>query len=89
MSFKALKPLDRRSLGWRALGSKTAKNWLIELPEPEVYRVVWEPLLIGKFGANITGVDLEPDCAYNTSKTIQVYGLVNNVFGARYSNYGA
>ena len=27
--------------------------------------------------------------SYDLSKTIQVYGLVNNVFDARYSNYGA
>jgi protoporphyrinogen oxidase len=32
------------------LESVTAKEWLLRLCGPEVYRVVWEPLLRGKFG---------------------------------------
>ena len=62
LRFTALAPIDRLRLGWlalrvkgvrdwRALEAKTAKDWLIELAGREVYRVVWEPLLIGKFGA--------------------------------------
>ncbi|MFL5574519.1 MAG: NAD(P)/FAD-dependent oxidoreductase [Gemmatimonadaceae bacterium] len=35
---------------WRSLESVTAREWLIELGGPEVFRVVWEPLLEGKFG---------------------------------------
>jgi protoporphyrinogen oxidase len=40
----------RRVKDWRALESKTAKEWLQELGGANVYRVVWEPLLKGKFG---------------------------------------
>lgn len=61
LRFSALKPLDRLRLGWlavrvkavrnwRALETVTAKDWLIQLAGREVYRVVWEPLLNGKFG---------------------------------------
>lgn len=61
LKFSALAPVDRLRLGWlavrvkgvrdwRALESLTAKEWLIKLAGPNVYRVVWEPLLKGKFG---------------------------------------
>lgn len=61
LKFSALAPIDRLRLGWlavrvkgvrnwRALESLTAKQWLIQLAGPNVYRVVWEPLLKGKFG---------------------------------------
>ncbi len=61
LRFSALSFVDRIRLGllvlkarkvtdWRELESRTAKDWLIELGGPEVYRVVWEPLLKGKFG---------------------------------------
>ena len=40
----------RRVRDWRELESVTAKEWLLKLCGEEVYRVVWEPLLIGKFG---------------------------------------
>ena len=61
LKFSALAPLDRLRLGWLAVRVKavrdwhpleriTAKEWLLKLAGPEVYRVVWEPLLIGKFG---------------------------------------
>ena len=61
LRFTALAPIDRLRLGWlalrvkavrnwRALEALTAKEWLIKLAGTEVYRVVWEPLLIGKFG---------------------------------------
>ncbi|NCA69340.1 MAG: NAD(P)/FAD-dependent oxidoreductase [Sphingobacteriia bacterium] len=35
---------------WRALEGMTAAAWLRDLGGEEVYRVVWEPLLRGKFG---------------------------------------
>lgn len=61
LKFSALPPLDRVRLGllalkarrvkdWRALEGKTAAQWLREMGGDEVYRVVWEPLLVGKFG---------------------------------------
>ncbi|MHB8809408.1 MAG: NAD(P)/FAD-dependent oxidoreductase [Desulfobulbaceae bacterium] len=40
----------RRVKDWRALENKTASEWLQELGGKEVYRVVWQPLLQGKFG---------------------------------------
>ena len=36
---------------WRRLETLTAKEWLVRLGGREVYRVVWEPLLHGKFGS--------------------------------------
>ena len=61
LRFGVLTPLDRLRLGWlavrvkgvrewRALEQVTAKDWLISLAGRDVYRVVWEPLLNGKFG---------------------------------------
>jgi protoporphyrinogen oxidase len=35
---------------WMALENLTAREWLIQLAGKEVFRVVWEPLLTGKFG---------------------------------------
>jgi protoporphyrinogen oxidase len=40
----------RRVKEWKALESKTAHEWLRELGGERVYRVVWHPLLKGKFG---------------------------------------
>ncbi|MBF9040332.1 FAD-dependent oxidoreductase [Rhodobacterales bacterium LSUCC0387] len=40
----------RRVSDWRALESKTAAEWLRKMCGDEVYKVVWEPLLRGKFG---------------------------------------
>jgi protoporphyrinogen oxidase len=40
----------RRVKNWQELEGVTAKEWLVQLGGEEVYRVVWEPLLIGKFG---------------------------------------
>jgi protoporphyrinogen oxidase len=62
LKFKALSLPNRIRLGllalrarrvrdWKKLEHLTAKEWLIGLAGPEVYRVVWEPLLVGKFGA--------------------------------------
>jgi protoporphyrinogen oxidase len=40
----------RRVTDWQALENRTASDWLRELGGERVYRVVWEPLLRGKFG---------------------------------------
>ena len=40
----------RRVKDWRLLEDKTAHEWLMELGGANVYRIVWEPLLKGKFG---------------------------------------
>jgi len=40
----------RRVRNWRSLEGKTAQEWLCELGGEDVYRVVWQPLLKGKFG---------------------------------------
>jgi protoporphyrinogen oxidase len=61
LRFAPLDVLDRLRLGilalrargvkdWRPLEDLTAKEWLVRLGGREVYRVVWEPLLNGKFG---------------------------------------
>jgi protoporphyrinogen oxidase len=40
----------RRVKNWMELEEKTAHEWLREMGGENVYRVVWEPLLKGKFG---------------------------------------
>lgn len=61
LRFRPLSPGGRLRLGllalrarrvrdWRALEDLTAEEWLVRLGGREVYRVVWEPLLRGKFG---------------------------------------
>lgn len=40
----------RRVKNWKELESKTACEWLQELGGKNVYKIVWEPLLKGKFG---------------------------------------
>ena len=40
----------RRVRDWMELEDKSAREWLCELGGENVYRVVWEPLLKGKFG---------------------------------------
>lgn len=61
LNFKPLSFVDRIRLGllalrarrvkdWKALEKKTAQDWLRELGGESVYRVVWQPLLKGKFG---------------------------------------
>jgi protoporphyrinogen oxidase len=61
LNFTPLNFLDRIRLGllalrarrvkdWMELEGKTAHEWLIELGGENVYRVVWQPLLNGKFG---------------------------------------
>lgn len=61
LRFKPLGLLNRIRLGllalkarsvkdWKQLESVTAKEWLLKLCGPEVYRIIWEPLLRAKFG---------------------------------------
>jgi protoporphyrinogen oxidase len=61
LRFTPLPLVDRVRLGilalrargvkdWRALEGETAEAWLIRLGGERVYRVVWQPLLEGKFG---------------------------------------
>lgn len=61
LKFEPLSVIDRVRLGlltlrargvrdWMALENLTAKEWLIKLGGLDVYRIVWEPLLTGKFG---------------------------------------
>ncbi len=40
----------RRVKDWRALENLTASDWLREMGGERVYKIVWEPLLRGKFG---------------------------------------
>jgi protoporphyrinogen oxidase len=40
----------RRVKDWKSLENRTAQDWLRELGGEDVYRVVWQPLLRGKFG---------------------------------------
>ncbi len=62
LRFSALPLADRIRLGllalrarrvrdWQTLEQRTAADWLLQLGGERVYRVVWEPLLRGKFGA--------------------------------------
>jgi len=40
----------RTVTNWRRLESVSAKEWLMKMAGEEVYKIVWEPLLRGKFG---------------------------------------
>ena len=62
LRFKPLALIDRIRLGllalrarriveWRSLEGLTAAEWLRDMAGDEVFRVVWEPLLHGKFGS--------------------------------------
>jgi len=48
LGFMALKA--RRVKNWMKLEGKSAHEWLRELGGETVYRIVWQPLLRGKFG---------------------------------------
>lgn len=61
LNFTPLSFVDRIRLGllvlrarcvkdWMALEDKTAREWLCALGGENIYRVVWQPLLEGKFG---------------------------------------
>jgi len=63
MRFKPLKFVDRMRLAalvlraravkdWQQLESLTAQQWLSQIGGNAVYKVVWEPLLRGKFGSH-------------------------------------
>lgn len=67
LNFSPLRLLDRLRLGllalrarriqdWRALEDKTAEQWLRELGGDKVYRIVWQPLLKGKFGIHAESI---------------------------------
>jgi protoporphyrinogen oxidase len=43
-------PRARMVKDWMKLENVTAREWLIETCGEEVFRIVWEPLLVGKFG---------------------------------------
>ncbi|MDE2481550.1 MAG: NAD(P)/FAD-dependent oxidoreductase [bacterium] len=45
-----LVPVARSVRDWRRLEGVTARDWLVRTCGENVYRVVWEPLLRGKFG---------------------------------------
>lgn len=62
LRFKPLPLLDRLRLGWLALHARTIKNWqplddlsvkeyIHKIAGANVYRVIWQPLFHGKFGA--------------------------------------
>jgi protoporphyrinogen oxidase len=61
LTFTPLRPISRLRLGllalrarrigdWKSLEHRTAEEWLRELGGEDGYRVVWQPLLKGKFG---------------------------------------
>jgi protoporphyrinogen oxidase len=61
LRFSALSFADRIRLGllalrarrirdWKKIEHMTARDWLIQLAGSKVFKVVWEPLLTGKFG---------------------------------------
>jgi len=61
LRFDALPLIDRIRLGvavlrarsvrdWKKLENLSAKEWLIDLCGEKAYKVVWDPLLVGKFG---------------------------------------
>ncbi len=61
LKFSALSFVNRIRLGllalrarsirdWRSIEHMTARDWLIKMAGKEVFSVVWEPLLVGKFG---------------------------------------
>lgn len=61
LTFTPLSFFDRIRLGmvvfraravrdWMTLENQTAKEWLIRICGERVYKIVWEPLLVGKFG---------------------------------------
>jgi len=63
LRFDPLPPLDRVRLGWLALHARmirdwqelddiTARDYITREAGANVYRVVWEPLLRGKFGSH-------------------------------------
>ena len=62
LRFTPLPLLDRCRLGWLALHARSIRDWrtlddlsvkayIVQVAGETVYRVVWEPLLHGKFGA--------------------------------------
>ncbi len=67
LRLSALRPVDRLRLAylclrakairdWTSLENDTAEHWIQALAGPNVYRVVWQPLLQGKFGPRAADV---------------------------------
>lgn len=67
LRFKAIPLIDRIRTGlatlavrrvkdWKSLEGVSAKDWLLKHFGKTAYKVVWEPLLIGKFGADADDV---------------------------------
>ncbi|MFQ5576412.1 MAG: NAD(P)/FAD-dependent oxidoreductase [Anaerolineae bacterium] len=48
----------RFTKNWQSLEQVTAHHWLTKTMGAELYRVVWEPLLIGKFGRHYRQVNM-------------------------------
>ncbi|HMQ52645.1 MAG TPA: NAD(P)/FAD-dependent oxidoreductase [Anaerolineae bacterium] len=48
----------RLTQNWRALEQETAHDWARRKMGEEAYRVIWEPLLIGKFGDHYKEVNM-------------------------------
>ncbi len=48
----------RLSKNWQSLEQQTAHQWLTRVMGAETYRVLWEPLLIGKFGRHYKEVNM-------------------------------
>jgi protoporphyrinogen oxidase len=67
LRLKLLAPWDRLRLAglflrarsirdWTALENETAEHWVRALAGPQVYRILWEPLLRAKFGPKASDV---------------------------------
>jgi len=67
LRFKPLALIDRFRLGWMTIHARSIRNWhklddlsakdyIVKVAGENVYRVVWEPLLFGKFGENADSV---------------------------------
>jgi protoporphyrinogen oxidase len=48
----------QKTRNWRKFESVTAKDWIIQHMGDEAYRVIWEPLLRGKFGEHYDQVSM-------------------------------
>ena len=85
LRFKPLSFFDRFRLGWLALHARTIKDWqklddisvkdyICRVSGENVYHVVWEPLLYGKFGTHADSVS----AAWLWSKLVDRGGSRNN-----------
>jgi protoporphyrinogen oxidase len=71
LQFPLLSPLDRLRMGlviaylryhplrpWRAFDQQVADTWLARWMGPRAYKLLWQPMLQGKFGAHYAEVNL-------------------------------